>query len=98
MKPPPALIPILQNITAFSFLATAKTVNHIDPGYDSPVWNVGQSVRTTIGLVLGHSVRQKTPTSPSMLEFHMPPFRLDVFISSLQSLILTMIPLMPPHP
>ncbi|KAJ5920241.1 hypothetical protein N7516_011099 [Penicillium verrucosum] len=29
-----------------------------------PVWNVDQSVRTTSGLVLGHSVRQKPPTSP----------------------------------
>ncbi|KAJ9481726.1 hypothetical protein VN97_g11738 [Penicillium thymicola] len=55
MKPPPALIPILQDIAAFSFLATAALVNHIDPRYDSPVWNVGQSVRTTSGLVVGHS-------------------------------------------
>ncbi|OQD64579.1 hypothetical protein PENPOL_c007G10210 [Penicillium polonicum] len=58
-----ALIPVLQNIADLSFLATATPANHIDPPYDSPVWNVGQSVRTTSGLVVGHSATNASEVS-----------------------------------
>lgn len=63
MKLQSALIPVLQNIAAFSFLATATPINHIDPPCDNPVWNVGQSVRTTSGLVVGHSAENTSEVS-----------------------------------
>lgn len=63
MKLQTALIWVLQNIAAFSFLTTATPVNHIDLLCDSPVWNVGQSVRTTSGLVVGHSAANASEVS-----------------------------------
>ncbi|KAJ5696852.1 hypothetical protein N7536_007264 [Penicillium majusculum] len=63
MKLQSGLIPVLQNIAAFSFLATATPVNHIDLPCDSPVWNVGQPVRTTSGLVVGHSATNASEVS-----------------------------------
>lgn len=74
MKLQSGLIPVLQNIAAFSFLATATPVNHIDFPFDSPVWNVGQSVRTTSGLVVGHSAANASEVSEYVgIPYAVPP-------------------------
>lgn len=55
MKLQAALNLVLHTIAAFSLLATATSVNHIERSSDSRVWTVGQPVRTTSGLVVGHA-------------------------------------------